>query len=171
MLAFGRSESRDVESLQNWLDGTGCLAREETAYLTHRQELVSLAPAADNAVLQLEAWVEDKLIRFYNGFRNVREILNHYCRKANDKNQTHYHDFSIDPNVHIYSGPLVKRTAKALLLCLITLLLLIPVVICNLISTTSFRIIVVMASTISYLLVVSLLTKSRTMELILAGAT
>lgn len=73
MLAFGRSEGRDVESLQNWLDGNGCLAREETAYLTHRQELVSLAPAADSAVLQLEAWVEDKLIRFYSGFRSVSE--------------------------------------------------------------------------------------------------
>jgi hypothetical protein len=73
MLSFGSAEGRDVRSLQNWLDGTGCLAREETAYLTHSRDLVSLAPAGDNAVLQVETWVEDKLIRFYRGFRKVRE--------------------------------------------------------------------------------------------------
>ena len=73
MLNFGPAQRRDVESLQNWLDGTGCLAREEIAYLTHHRELVSLAPAGDNAVLQLEVWVEDKLIRFYRGFRKVKE--------------------------------------------------------------------------------------------------
>jgi len=73
MLSFGSAEGRDVRSLQNWLDGTGCLAREETAYLAHSRELVSLAPAGDNAVLQLEAWVEDKLIRFDRGFRKVRQ--------------------------------------------------------------------------------------------------
>lgn len=73
MLSFGNAQRRDVKSLQNWLDGTGCLAREETAYLAHHRELASLAPVADSAVIQLEAWVEDKLIRFYRGFRDVRE--------------------------------------------------------------------------------------------------
>ncbi|KAH6696606.1 hypothetical protein BKA61DRAFT_623295 [Leptodontidium sp. MPI-SDFR-AT-0119] len=154
MLNFGPARRRDVESLQNWLDGTGCLAREEAAYLTHHRELVSLAPAGDNAIIQLEAWVEDKLIRFYRGFRKSR-----------------FHDISIDANVYIYSGPLTKRAARALLLFLITLLLLMPIVICKSISTISIRIIVITISTVSYLLILSWLTKSRTIELVLAGAT
>jgi hypothetical protein len=86
MMNFGPAQRRDVESLQNWLDGTGCLAREETAYLTHNRELVSLAPAGDNAILQLEAWVEDKLIRFYRGFRKVRESRRPLLQ-ANDMNR------------------------------------------------------------------------------------
>jgi len=73
MLSFGAAQGREVESLQNWLDGNGCLAREETAYLTHHRELVSLAPAGDSATLQFESWVEDKLIRFCRAFRKVRE--------------------------------------------------------------------------------------------------
>lgn len=72
MLSFGLAGERDVESLHNWLEGTGCLAREETAYLMHDQDLISLAPTGDSAVLQLETWVEDKMIRFYHRFRNVR---------------------------------------------------------------------------------------------------
>jgi hypothetical protein len=71
MLSRSPAQRRDIESLQNWLDGTGCLARVETKYLTYHRELVSLAPACDSALVQLEAWVEDKLIRFCRGFRNV----------------------------------------------------------------------------------------------------
>lgn len=78
---------------------------------------------------------------------------------------------SDDPNVYIHSGQLIQRIAKALLLFLITILLLMPVVVCSIINATSVRIAIVMVSTISYLLVLSSLTKSRTMELILAGAT
>ena len=170
MLSFGPAQRRDVESLQNWLDGTGCLAREEAAYLAHQRDLVSLAPVADNAVMQLETWVEDKLIRYCRGFRSVREkyqLLPH----ANDIKQNSYHDVSIDTTVYIYSGPLIKKSAKALLLFLITLLILMPVIICNIINITSIRIVIVMVSTISYLLILSELTKSKTIELILAAAT
>ena len=71
MLSLNRAQRRDVESLRNWVDGNGCLASEETAYLGCHQELASLTPVGDDAVLQLEAWVEDKLIRFYRGFRDV----------------------------------------------------------------------------------------------------
>lgn len=73
MLSLGVAHGREVESLQNWLDGNGCLARDETAYLTHHRELVSLAPISDNATLQFESWVEDKLIRFSRAFRKVRK--------------------------------------------------------------------------------------------------
>ncbi|KAI0549270.1 hypothetical protein F4679DRAFT_272939 [Xylaria curta] len=153
VLSFGSAQPRDIESLQNWLDGTGCLAREETEYLSSR-DLMSLAPTVDNATMLLETWIEAKLIHFYRGFRKGS-----------------FHNTSNDPNVYIYSGPLIHQAARALLLSLIALLLLIPVVICNIINTTSGRIVVVIASTISYLLILFSLTKSRTMELTLAGAT
>ena len=70
-MSLGLARGRDIESLRNWQAGTGSLAREETEYLSHHQDLVSLASAGDNAVMQLETWVEDKLIRFYHGFRDV----------------------------------------------------------------------------------------------------
>ncbi|KAL7798569.1 hypothetical protein V8C37DRAFT_368323 [Trichoderma ceciliae] len=154
ILHLQQAEGRDIASLENWVEATGCLAREETAYLAHSSDLVSLAPVVDSAALQLETWVEDKLLRYWQGFRSSR-----------------FHDLSTDPNVYIYRGPLIRRIVKVLLLFLITLLLMMPVIICNLISTVSVRIVVVMLSTISYLLILSWLTKSRTMELVLAGAT
>ena len=71
VLSFSPVQSRDVESLQHWVEGTGFLAREETAYLAQQRELMSLAPVADNAITQLEAWVEDQLIRFCSGSLRV----------------------------------------------------------------------------------------------------
>jgi len=71
MLGLKAAKSRDVSSLQNWVNGNACLAREETAYLTHCKDLLSIAPSGDDAVTQLRPWVEDKLIRFYKGFHEV----------------------------------------------------------------------------------------------------
>ena len=51
-------------SLQNWVDGTGYLARDETAYFGHH-EVISLVPVRDNGALKLEIWVEDKLIQWW----------------------------------------------------------------------------------------------------------
>ena len=65
------ARSRDVQSLQNWVDGTGCIARAETSYLEKQSDLVSLGRQGDNAVQQLQIWVEDMLIRYWQDFRKV----------------------------------------------------------------------------------------------------
>ncbi|KPM45605.1 hypothetical protein AK830_g988 [Neonectria ditissima] len=153
MLSSSNPESRNIESLQNWLNGNGCIARDERAYLAQR-DLVSLAADGDSALVQLEAWIEDRLIGFYSGF----------CRNKS-------HNVSNDPNVYINSGPLVNRTAKAILLLLVTIFLLVPVVICSTITALSGRLAIVMVFTISYLLIILELTQPKTMELIIAGAT
>ncbi|ENH68039.1 hypothetical protein FOC1_g10001736 [Fusarium oxysporum f. sp. cubense race 1] len=131
-LTLSDAESRDVQSLRNWVDGNGCLAGNETSYLEHDRDLVSLVPTLDNQ-------------------------SNRYV--------------SSDPNVHIYNGPFVSRVAKGLLICLVTLLLLLPIVVCNVVSTAAVRIFIVMLSTIVYLLVLSGLTRAKTTELVVAGTT
>ena len=74
ILRLQSAKGRDVASLQNWVEATGCLAREETAYLAYHSDLASLAPVGDSAVLQLETWVEDKLVQYWQGFRNVKNL-------------------------------------------------------------------------------------------------
>ena len=58
-------------SLQNWVKGTGCLAREETAYLEYEKDLIELGPSGDGINTKLETWVERNLIRMFKGFRRV----------------------------------------------------------------------------------------------------
>ncbi|UPK92984.1 hypothetical protein LCI18_003919 [Fusarium solani-melongenae] len=132
-LSLNTAEQRDVDSLQNWLRGTGCVDRQEIRFPEHRNELSSLALTNDNAMIKFEVWVEDKLIRFSQRFR--------------------------------------QRIARGLMLLLITLLLMMPIVICNLVGTNAGRILVVILSTISYLAILAELTNTRTVELIVAGTT
>lgn len=72
MLSFEAAKPRDILSLENWTNGNACLARDETAYLTHCRELLSVASSDDNATTRLESWVEDNLIRFCQLFRKVQ---------------------------------------------------------------------------------------------------
>ena len=71
MLGNGQANSRDVISLRNWLDDTGCVNADETSYLERENDLVSLASSGDLAMKQLEDWIEDGLVRYYKGFREV----------------------------------------------------------------------------------------------------
>lgn len=153
-LLYNDASQRDVASLQNWIANTSCLSRDETQYLEHERELLTLASCNDSAIKRLESWVEDAIIRSYKDYRALP-----------------LHDLSTDPNVFIYSGPLVKRLAHALMLFLITSLLLTPVVICTVIYGVWGRILVIITSTICYLAILSGLTKSRMIDLVLAGAT
>lgn len=74
MMNLNLTQQRDVKGLQNWLDGSGNVARAERSYLLHHRELVSLTPVEDSAKVQLEAWVEDKFIQWWRGFRKVRRM-------------------------------------------------------------------------------------------------
>ncbi|KAK3295117.1 uncharacterized protein B0H64DRAFT_394294 [Chaetomium fimeti] len=154
MLAYSRGSPRDVASLQNWLDQTGCLTREETAYLDQPSDLITLASPTDSALKRLEDWVEDRLVRHYKRFRVGLG-----------------HDISTNPTVYVPSGPFINNIARALMLCLITFLLLAPVIVCILVKSFAARVVVIAVSTALYLTVLSLLTRSRMLELILAGAT
>ncbi|QPC76221.1 hypothetical protein HYE68_006973 [Fusarium pseudograminearum] len=157
-LSFGRAESRDLQSLRKWVDGNRTIARDETTYLSEEKDLISLAPRLDNATARFEDWIEELAARFLSPSNLVRPgILGR--------------DVSSDPYVHIYSGPYIKRAAKTLLIGLATALLLLPIVICNLVTDLSMRLMIVILSTVVYLIVLSGLTRIKTIELIVAGTT
>jgi hypothetical protein len=71
VLSLRRPPRRNVTSLTNWLNGTAALARDETAYLSNTNDLVSLSPPGDRLVTNIESLAEDGLIRFHKGFRSV----------------------------------------------------------------------------------------------------
>ena len=72
VLSFEAASHRDVMNLQNWVDGNGCIAREETAYLTRADDLLSVTPPDDSAVPWLESLVEDSHVYFRERFGKVR---------------------------------------------------------------------------------------------------
>jgi hypothetical protein len=75
MLDSEFAKPRDVRSLQNWVNGNGCLSWEETEYLTHCNDLRSIAPLEDGAAARFEAWVEDSLVRLWGKRQNVSTTI------------------------------------------------------------------------------------------------
>ncbi|KAI0549743.1 hypothetical protein F4679DRAFT_584206 [Xylaria curta] len=159
--SFDAAPSRTISNLQNWVDGTGCIARNETAYLEHAEDLFSLATSEDRLVTWLEARTEDFCVFCWNLFprtkaaSSLRGLL----------------DVSRDPNVHIFSPSFLRVAVYILVAPFITVLLLTPVIICNFVSQLLARLIIVVAATITFVSVLSGVSKARTIELIIAGAT
>jgi hypothetical protein len=65
----------------------------------------------------------------------------------------------------------MARIARTLLLSIIFLLLLKPAIACNALSSTTKRLVIIAISTVIFLATVSTLTRARTVEIFLAGAT
>ena len=76
MLKYELAKPKAILSLQNWVNGNGCLAREETAYLEQNNELIRVHTSDDGAIERLETWIDNKLIQIYNLFGKVS------CAKA-----------------------------------------------------------------------------------------
>ncbi|KAH8689812.1 hypothetical protein BGW36DRAFT_389784, partial [Talaromyces proteolyticus] len=148
MLQFKPAQRRDISSLRNWVEGNACLDREETAYLDHTSDLISLA--STNDVGWLEEWVEDKLISYYRGFR-----------------ENPAHEVSTDSNVYIYSGSLTKQIAHAILLSATAFLLLVPAIACSTTTSTAFRMIIIIVSNLVFLFAMSNFCKPNSTELFL----
>ncbi|KAF2258467.1 hypothetical protein CC78DRAFT_594984 [Lojkania enalia] len=154
MLECEAAKPRNVRSLQNWVNGNGCLSREETNYLTRCNDLRSIASSEDSAVVRFEAWVEDGLV--------------HLLRKL--QNNLHP-NLSQDPHVFLFPTPFVGRVARILIVLLIMVLLSLPIIICHSVSSSSARVAVIILSLIVFLAILSSFITRRTTELFLAGAT
>ena len=57
------ARARDVSNLWNWLEYTGCIARNETEFLTAKQDLISPIRAEDNALTPFQEFIEDIAIK------------------------------------------------------------------------------------------------------------
>ncbi|PVH94288.1 hypothetical protein DM02DRAFT_539782, partial [Periconia macrospinosa] len=58
ILALPCGWRRYIRSLQKWVDGNRCIAREETEYLQHCDNLVTAASSSKGTVL---AWIKIRL--------------------------------------------------------------------------------------------------------------
>ncbi|KAM0461566.1 hypothetical protein ACHAPV_004272 [Trichoderma viride] len=149
-LSFSTAPARPVSTLWNWVEGTGCMARAETAYLEHGEDLISLATPEDNIVTWLET---------------LAEYVSLYFHKQSGP------ETSQGPDVYIFPPSPIRRAVQIILAPLFTLLLLTPVVICNFVSGLTARLVIVILTTTGFIAALSCLTNIRPVDLIIAGAT
>ncbi|KAF2185505.1 hypothetical protein K469DRAFT_575697, partial [Zopfia rhizophila CBS 207.26] len=154
ILSFETARLQAVSSLKNWVNGTGCIARAETAYLNHSNDLLSVASTDDTIMMWLETLVAKALIRL---------------RRWSGR---HHHGLlSRDPKVHIMPKASTTRIARVLMTPLIVTLLLTPVIVCNRLDSLTARLLTIVIAATAFIAVISGSTKAKTVELVVAGAT
>jgi hypothetical protein len=62
ILAHEGARQQDITSLENWVEGTGCLSREETRYLAANDDLLCAATTNDRLLVRLELLLESIII-------------------------------------------------------------------------------------------------------------
>ncbi|KAI1438308.1 hypothetical protein GGR50DRAFT_705287 [Xylaria sp. CBS 124048] len=154
VLGFETASHRNTTNLEHWVEGNGCIARAETAYLKRTGDLLTVARPQDSALAWFERLVEDGRV---------------YASKRLGKKPEH--SISRDPNVHIFSESSTARAARFLITPFVAILLLTPVIICNFLESLTARLVVIIVATTSFVAVLSGFTKVRTVELVVAGAT
>lgn len=154
-LTLSTAPARPVSNLRNWVDDKGSMARAETAYLEHREDLLTLAAPEDTIITWLEILAEYIALSFNKWFATAKPGR----------------EISRGPDVYIFPPSLIKRVVQVLLAPLITVLLLTPVIICNFIDGLTARLVIVVLTTTGFIAALSCLTKIRAIDLIIAGAT
>lgn len=70
------ADPRAVTNLQNWIDGTGCIARAESRFLNYPpEELLSISPQDESAMLGLQSKVAENLLRLRDYFFQVGQLI------------------------------------------------------------------------------------------------
>ncbi|KAI8957234.1 hypothetical protein F5Y11DRAFT_98909 [Daldinia sp. FL1419] len=154
VLAAKPASPRDVKNLSQWVKGFGCIVAQETAYLTHKRDLMALGPAeTDDFVTAVTHKVEDFII-WTSGILGCN--LRDPC--------------SYDPGVHIFSDCLIKTASRSILAVFASVLLLVPIVVLTLVETVAVRLTVVLLSDAIFVFVVSVLAETKMGEIFMAGA-
>ena len=157
-LAMPTSRCRDVQNLKRWLDGTGCLDRQESAYLEHEHDLGNLADPLDNSVVYTESIVED--CTFW-----VERLI----EKAFPQWRSQRYRVTSDKHVLIL-GPRLQNLSRVLTISAATLIILAPTVILLNLSAPDARIVASIFSAAFFLTILSFFTRAKTVEVFTAGA-
>lgn len=71
VLDYRQARERDIASLEHWVEGTGSIARAETAFLRRHRDLVGIASSYGDLLSFLQTGLLQLVIPLSRGFRKV----------------------------------------------------------------------------------------------------
>lgn len=152
---------RDMDSIRNWLDGTGCIARDETAFLSHGDDVANLTGTLDSAVDNVEIFIERAACRLSVPLRKLSFVPEALKPGRGDLTQ--------DANI-FFAGPRLRSFSRAVTSWVAAAILLAPVIVLFCIQDALWRLITITLAVLFFLSALSTWTKARTIEVVTAGA-
>jgi hypothetical protein len=155
------ASQQDITSIQNYLDGTGSIAVEESAFLSHPHDLANLIGALDNAATSIESLIERAAFRLSSPIRKLTFLPEALKPGRGDLTQ--------DPNI-FFAGPRLRAFGRAVTSWVAAAILLAPVIVLFCIQDALWRLITIIVAVLFFLSALSTWTKARTIEIVTAGA-
>ncbi|OJD28905.1 uncharacterized protein BKCO1_10400011 [Diplodia corticola] len=156
------ADRRDVVSMKNWIEGTGCIQRKESRYLDLEDDLLNLTGTVDSAITRIETVIEDCAVW----------IAHHICKRIvvlPDAMKPGRQSLTQDEHIFVL-GPRLQTFSRALTAWLATVILLMPIVVLFCVSSPVVRLITIIFAAGFFLSALSMLTHARTVEIFTAGA-
>ena len=151
------ANTRNHNSVSNWLHNNAPLSKEETEFIHHKSDLIMLSDIEETG--WFDGFVEDILSKVPNRFTRLL---------FSTREQRHTTDNAL---VHLYSKERIGILVRLVICCLAVVTLMAPVVILLLVnSTSSIKILVIVLSTMFFAIVLSVFTKARRHEVFAATA-
>ena len=187
MLSYQAPKRGDVKSLKNWIENSSSLATDESAYLS-KPDLLCAGAASDDPLVQVELLLEKVVIFCYGLFKGVRRLNSPDCLflvfRSHPLPAHHISlleltyllqrpqiDLSRDPNVFIFSSSLLKRITRGFIAWVVVLTLLVPVIAINAVERVAIRMGIIVVASAVVIMMLALITKIKTWEMFLGGAT
>ncbi|KAI4217626.1 MAG: hypothetical protein LQ351_000222 [Letrouitia transgressa] len=143
----------DVANLQNWVDNTSSIIKEEVAYLLQTKDLMTMLSPKDYALARLTLFSEKILRKLYR-----------LCRKPQC-------DVSRDPHITIFPIPLLQKLTRLMFAWVVIILLLAPIAIVNALTSTAHRLVIIVVASTILITAITYFTNAKAVEILLSGAT
>ncbi|KAL8910585.1 MAG: hypothetical protein Q9171_004124 [Xanthocarpia ochracea] len=153
IFAYESPRRRDLENLQNWVNNKASVARDETAYLSKPQDLMTMLSPRDDALARLTPLTE----RLVSGLYTL-------CKKPRST-------VTRDPNLTLLSESRLQRLTRAMVASAVVVLLLVPIIIINALASVSLRMMVIVVASAILITALSTSTNAKTVEVFMSGAT
>lgn len=162
----------DIEGLKKWVEGNGCIAKEESRYLGYGKDLFTFS-SEDDPLSRLERSVENALVPFLRSYYKVSQRshqlgINGYLLNEPQKQLTE--NPSPDADVSTPSAFLAKRVARGSMAATVTTVLLFPMLVCNFLPSLTARVAITAISVMALITMISGFTKARSIEVLAASA-
>ncbi|KAK4083671.1 uncharacterized protein Triagg1_1333 [Trichoderma aggressivum f. europaeum] len=169
-LSFEDPSKSSIDSLQNWLDMNRDLKRDEINYLK-RNDLFSVTGNISWVETILSVALSKALHAVITMLEGPRQgQLGKISTRMKEKIRKTFRPASRNPNVTI-SAISLRKAVRIFLAPFIAALLLTPVIICNYVNDLTYRVVIVVLTTATFIAGLACISKVKAVEWVVAGAT
>lgn len=167
ILQLPQASQQSVASLLNWVNSTGSIVRKETTFLQDR-DLCAVGDRKDHGIAWIESLIERTFIYLYRILIFSRQPSSQAEAEGQHSTST---TAPYNKQIFLFEGPALHVIAHLCFTTLIVLLLLIPVIAMQAMTSATMQMVCIMLMSICFTVIISGPVNARTTEIFGPSAT